>query len=270
MIAALLVLAALLVVPTTARALDDFQARDGHLESAYMYPYSDGGFVEEGAPPQWEMPGPFSLVSPPAAVQRFTVVPSFRNQQFRIEAGSGFGYINSMFPQHPFQVGVETTWSRLKNQPPDNRNFRRVRITGNGQLWRRTGHWESTAVSATGFFQNNSTIFNTVELGSAVTEVIGQRLSVTGNGIWRRRYLVGTPTVLDAGVASFGTSYNIGAGLRFGGFYELWNQVDHGDDWGMFLSYQFLPRAEFIVDGGKFQFVRARLIMSYIFERPQE
>jgi hypothetical protein len=54
--------------------------------------------------------------------------------------------------------------------------------------------------------------------------------------------------------------------VRFGGFYELYNQVDVSDDWGMFLSYQFLPWAEVIVDGGKFQFVRVRLLFSYPLE----
>jgi hypothetical protein len=48
------------------------------------------------------------------------------------------------------------------------------------------------------------------------------------------------------------------------GFLERDNSttIDLSDDWGMFLSYQFLPWAEFIVDGGKFQFVRARLLFS--------
>ncbi|MCI0637005.1 MAG: hypothetical protein L0206_24280, partial [Actinobacteria bacterium] len=74
--------------------------------------------------------------------------------------------------------------------------------------------------------------------------------------------------VLDGAVGVFGTSYNFGGGVRFGGFYELFNQVDRGDDWGMFLSYQFLPFAELIVDGGKFEFVRVRLLLSYVLERP--
>jgi FAD dependent oxidoreductase len=104
-----------------------------------------------------------------------------------------------------------------------------------------------------------------LEAGVAITQVIGRRWSITGNGLWRRRFLVGGPT-LDAGVAAFGTSYNFGAGVRFGGFYELYNQVDFSDDWGMFLTYQFLPWAEVIVDGGKFQFVRVRLLFSYPLE----
>jgi hypothetical protein len=36
----------------------------------------------------------------------------------------------------------------------------------------------------------------------------------------------------------------------------------------MFLSYRFLPWAEAIVDGGKFQFVRARLLFTFPVERP--
>jgi hypothetical protein len=35
-----------------------------------------------------------------------------------------------------------------------------------------------------------------------------------------------------------------------------------------YLSYQFLPWAEFIIDGGKFEVVRARLLFSYAIERP--
>ena len=166
----------------------------------------------------------------------------------------------------PFQASVEGTWVRFKDVHPDDRNHRRVRVATNAQVWRRRSLWEATGVSWTGFFQNQNTTFRTWETGLAVTEMIGKRLSISGNGFWRRRYLVGGP-VLDAGVASFGAAYNFGAGIRFGGFYELWNQVDRTPDWGMFLSYQFLPFAEFIVDGGNFQFVRARILFSAVVDR---
>lgn len=277
----LLVLAMLCIWALPASAMEDPLNRDGKLESAYLYPYSDGGEESEAAEedplelfvPQekpddrWQLPGPFSLLATSPALQTLIVGPSFRNQKFRTELGGAVGYVNSKWRLLPFQASVEGTWSRLKRQPIEDRNFRRVRVATNAQVWRRRSRWEGTAVSWTGFFQNQNTTFRTWETGLAVTEVIGKRLSISGNGLWRRRYLVGGP-VLDAGVASFGTSYNFGAGLRFGGFYELWNQVDQSNDWGMFLAYQLLPFAEFIIDGGKNEFVRARLLFSYVLERP--
>jgi hypothetical protein len=149
----------------------------------------------------------------------------------------------------------------------ETRNFRRVRLNADAEVWQRSSNFEGTAVALTAFFQNQNKTFNTVETGVAVTEAIGRRWSITGNAFWRRRYIVGGQ-VFDAPVGVFGTSYNFGAGVRFGGFYELYNQADFSDDWGMFLSYQFLPWAEFIVDGGKFQFVRARLLLTYPLETP--
>jgi hypothetical protein len=114
---------------------------------------------------------------------------------------------------------------------------------------------------------NQNKSFTTLENGIAVTESIGRRLSISGNAFWRREYVSGGP-VLDAPVGAFGASYNLGAGVRFGGFYELYNKVFFSDDWGMFLGYRFLPWAEAIVDGGKFQFVRARLMFTSPLERP--
>jgi hypothetical protein len=114
---------------------------------------------------------------------------------------------------------------------------------------------------------NQNSSFTTLENGLAVTQSIGRRLSISGNAFWRREYVSGGP-VLDAPVGAFGASYNFGAGVRFGGFYELYNKVFFSDDWGMFLGYQFLPWAEAIVDGGKFQFVRARLLFTLPLERP--
>jgi len=276
----LLVVTAMRLAP--AHAGQDFLNRDGPLTPAYLYPDSDGGvesdtpdedpwdvFVEEKKhdDTRWELPGPFSLLQTTPARQTLVGGPTFRNQKFRTEVGGAVGYVNAMWPRLPFQVSIETTWSRIKRVDFADRNFRRVRIATNAQVWRRSSQWEGTAISWIGFFQNQNTTFRTWETGLAASQVIGQRLSVTANGIWRRRYLVGGP-VLDGAVGIFGTSYNFGGGVRFGGFYELFNQVDHADDWGMFLSYQFLPFAEFIVDGGKNQFVRARLLLSYVLERP--
>lgn len=278
-----LVLAILILAPLApAHAGQDFLNRDGPLTPAYLYPYSDGGeesdtpeeepwdvFVKDKPPHEarYVLPGPFSLLETTPARQTLVGGPTFRNQKFRTEVGGAVGYVNAMWPQLPFQVSIETTWSRIKRVSFEDRNFRRVRIAANAQVWRRSSHYEGTALALTGFFQNQNTTFRTWETGVALSQVIGQRLSITANGLWRRRYLVGGP-VLDGAVGAIGTSYNFGAGVRFGGFYELYNQVDFSDDWGMFLSYPFLPFAEFIVDGGKNQFVRARLLISYVLERP--
>lgn len=274
------ILAALVVWAAPASAAETILERDGGVASAYMYPYSDGGeeseaeetdpldlFVPDTEPDErWTMPGPFSLLATTPARQTLIVGPSYRNQKFRTELGGAVAYVNSMWRLLPFQASVEGTWVRLKRLDED-RNRRRVRVATNAQFWRRSSRWEGTALSFTGFFQNQNRTFRTWETGLALTQVIGKRLSITGNGFWRRRYLVGGP-VLDAGVASFGASYNFGAGVRFGGFYELYNRVDFTPDWGMFLSYQFLPWAEFIVDGGNFEFIRLRLVLSYVLDRP--
>jgi hypothetical protein len=42
----------------------------------------------------------------------------------------------------------------------------------------------------------------------------------------------------------------------------------HEDDWGGFVSYQFLPFAELNVSAGKNEFVLVRLMFSYALERP--
>jgi hypothetical protein len=72
----------------------------------------------------------------------------------------------------------------------------------------------------------------------------------------------------NAAVASFGTSYNLGAGVRSGGFYELDNNLFNDDDFGGFIAYQFLPFAELNVNAGKHEFVNVRLMISYALERP--
>jgi len=261
LIAAIVLLAR--AMPAAAAA--DYLDRDGALTSAYVYGYSDGGEEYPGEEPgRWDLGGPFSLLAGTTPVQQLVFGPTFRNVESRTEVGGAAGYVNSRWAV-PFQVSVETTWVRRKRQPSNDRNFRRVRIAADAEVWHRSSHYEGTAVALTGFFENQNQSFRTWETGMAVTEVIGRRLSISANALWRRQYLVGGP-VLDAAVGVFGVSYNLGAGVRFGGFYELYNQVLFSDDWGMFLAYRFLPWGEFIVDGGKFQFVRARLLLTYPLE----
>ena len=244
-----------------AIAQEGFLQRDGGVTSAYLYGYSDGGQAYPGEEPgRWELPGPFSLLSPAPILQALVLGPTYRNEETRTEVGGAVAYVNSRWAV-PFQLSAEGTWVRLKRQPPDNRNFRQFRLAGDAEVWQRSSHYEGTAVALTGFFENRNQTFSTFETGIAVTEVIGRRLSITGNAFWRRGWNVGGPT-LDAPVGAFGASYNFGAGVRFGGFYELYNKVFFTDDWGMFLSYRFLPWAEAIVDGGKFQFVRVRLLFT--------
>src|SRR5262249_45001700 len=242
--------------------------------SAYPYGYSDGGQESpDEEPGRWELPGPFSLLPPDPLLQTLVFGPTFRNREVstvagaaRTEMGGAAAYGNSEWAAL-FHSSVETTWVRRKRVPSDERNFRRVRLAADAEVWQRSSRYEGTAVALTGFFDNQGTSFSSFETGIAVTQSIGRRLSITGNAFWRREWVVGGP-ILDAPVGAFGTSYNFGAGVRFGGFYELYNKVFFTDDWGMFLSYQFLPWAEAIVDGGKFQFVRARLLFTFPVERP--
>jgi hypothetical protein len=251
----------------SATAGQSFLERDGGVTSAYPYGYSDGG--EESPEEQagrWELPGPFNLLPPDTLLQSLVVGPTYRNQERRTEVGGAVGYVNSRWAV-PFQLSAEGTWVRLKNQPSNNRNFRQFRLAGDAEVWQRSSHYEGTAVALTEFFENRNQNFSVFESGIAVTQVIGRRLSITGNAFWRREWVVGGP-ILDAPVGAFGASYNFGAGVRFGGFYELYNKVFFSDDWGMFLSYRFLPWAEAIVDGGKFQFVRARILFTLPVERP--
>lgn len=72
----------------------------------------------------------------------------------------------------------------------------------------------------------------------------------------------------NGAIVSVGASYNLGAGARFGGSYEPHNDIAQEDDWGGFVSSQFLPFAEAIVNAGKHEFVLVRLLISYALERP--
>jgi hypothetical protein len=266
-LAALLAVAVVLGRHVPARAGQNYLQRDGAVSSAYPYGYSDGGQDSPyEAAGRWELPGPFSLLPADPLSQSLVFGPTFRNQENRTELGGALGYVNARWAV-PFQLSVETTWVRRKRQPSGDRNFRRVRLAGDAEIWQRSSRYEGTAVALTGFFDNQNSTFSTLETGIAVTQSIGRRLSISGNAFWRREYVSGGP-VLDAPVGAFGASYNFGAGVRFGGFYELYNQVFFSDDWGMFLAYRFLPWAEAVVDGGKFQFVRVRLMFTYPLERP--
>lgn len=282
-----LLLAALLALPAPARAGDDFLDREAGVVSAYTYPYSDGGeptdevpeegydvFIDgddieppAGEPEPFELWGPFELRRTAPFRQLGVAGPTYRNVNNREEIGFAWGYVNNMFPAVPFQMSLENSMVRQKHIPTGQTSFRgRTRLASNAQFWRRRSRWEATAVAATFFWQNQTASFNTIELGGAVSEVIGQRLTISGNLIWRRRYLQ-NGDILDAPVWSFGTSYNFGAGWRFGGFYELWNSVDRADDWGAFLSWQALPFMEIIADGGNNDFIRGRLVFSYALDR---
>ena len=271
----------LLTMPSASFAEGGFLDRD-NIQQAYPYPLSDGGetsdepapedhwdvFLDEEKPEpepaesRFELPGPFPIKVSAPYRHLLSAGPSFRNQQSRTELGAGFAYSNNVFADHPFQISVEPTWVRRKHQPSSDRNFRRVRTAASVQLWDRSSRYEGTSIAATGFFQNQNETFTETELGLAISQSIGRRLSISSNVFWRRDDPSGAPTV-DAAVADFGASYNFGAGVRFGGFYELYNKVSKDDDWGLFASYQFLPFAEAIVDGGASQFVRARLVFSY-------
>src|SRR5262245_5453029 len=56
------------IVPAIAQ--EGFLQRDGGVTSAYPYGYSDGGQEYPGEEPgRWELPGPFSLLSPDPLVQ---------------------------------------------------------------------------------------------------------------------------------------------------------------------------------------------------------
>ncbi len=258
-----------------------FLSRDGNVSTGSTYLDSDGAvqsetvpegpwdtFVE-GKPPaedRFELPGLWPINQTAPAVQTFVAGPTFRNNEARIELGAGFAYINSKWAL-PFEFSVEPTYRRNKNAPDGDRNFRRVRTFGLVNLWNRSSRWESTSVSGTAFWDNQSNTFDTLEIGGAVSESIGRRLSISADVRWGGDWPNGGD-FNQAAIATFGTSYNLGAGVRAGGFFEPDNNLFHENDFGGFISYQFLPFAEINVNAGKNQFVGVRLMMSYALERP--
>lgn len=284
--AALLAAAALLSWAVNAHAeADKFLVRDGQVAPGEVYTESDGAppsllpesdpwdvFVEEEKAPaekeRYTLPGPFSLLQTTPQVQTAIAGPTYRNQKFRTEVGAGFGYVNSKWAV-PFELSFEPTYRRNKNAPANDRDFARFRTFGLADLWGRSSNWESTAVAGTVFYDAQTSSFNELNLGASVSEVIGRRLAFSGNVYWGGIWPNGGQFT-NAAVYSFGVSYNFGAGLRSGGFYEPHNNLYDSDDFGGFISYQLLPFAELNVNAGKNQFVGVRLMMSYVLERPQQ
>ena len=282
--AALLATAALLSWATAARAeADKFLARDGQVAPGEVYTDSDGAVPsdqpeadpwdvyveEEKAPPEkerFELPGPFSLLRTTPQVQTVIAGPTYRNQKFRTEVGAGIGYVNAKWAV-PFELSFEPTYRRNKNAPAGDRDFARFRTFGLAELWGRSSNWESTNVAATIFYDAQTSSFNELQVGASVSETIGRRLALSGNLVWGGTWPNGGDFV-NAAVYSFGVSYNFGAGLRSGGFYEPHNNLFDDDDFGGFVSYQFLPFSEISVNAGKNQFVGVRLMFSYVLERP--
>lgn len=283
-VAGLVALSLLVAWAATARAeADEFLVRDGNTAPGSTYLDSDGAvesdkpvadpwdvFVEGTEPPagkeRFELPGPFSLLRTTPQVQTAIAGPTYRNQKFRTEVGAGFGYVNSKWAV-PFELSFEPTYRRNKNAPADERDFARFRTFGLADLFNRSSDWESTSFASTVFYDAQTSSFNELNVGAAVSEVIGRRLAFSGNVYWGGIWPNGGEFV-NAAVYSFGVSYNFGAGLRSGGFYEPHNNLYDSDDFGGFISYQLLPFAELNVNAGKNQFVGVRLMMSYVLERP--
>jgi hypothetical protein len=282
-----LVLVPLLILTLVASAsaeADQFLTRDGNVSPGQTYLESDGAveadqpaesdwdvYVDEPETPEpepeaFEVPGLWPIKRTAPTLQALVAGPTFRNQKNRIEVGAGFAYINSMW-SHPFELSVEPTWRRNKNVPSDERNFSRVRTFGLVDVWDRSSDWESTFVAATIFYDTQSDSFNTLEIGGSASEVIGRRLSLSANLVWGGDWPRGAE-FNNAAVFSIGASYNLGAGVRLGGFYEPHNNLFHDDDFGGFVSYQFLPFAEINVNAGKSDFVLVRLMITYALQRP--
>lgn len=277
-----LVLVVLVATAAVTRAEQDYFISREHVVPGNTYLESDGGVLaDEPADSSWEtfvdaedalpddrfeLPGPFAIKRSAPELQTLVAGPSFRNQKNRIEVGAGFAYINSRW-RHPFEISVEPTWRRNKNVDSDDRHFSRVRTFGLVGLWDRGSDWESTSFAATGFYDTQSDSFDNLEFGGAVSQTFGQRLTLSGNLLWGGEWPDGG-SFNNALFGSFALSYNLGAGLRTGGFYEPDNNYTFDDDWGGFIAYQILPFAEFVVNAGKNDFVLVRLMFSYALERP--
>ena len=278
-----LVLVPLLVLALVAAAYaeaDQFLTRDGNVSSAYTYLDSDGAVKsdqpaespwetwvgEEPEAERFEIPGLWPIKETAPELQTLVVGPTFRNQKDRIEVGAGFAYINSRW-RFPFELSVEPTWRRNKNVSSDDRNFSRVRTFGMVEPWSQSMSWGSTAFALTGFYDTQNDSFNNLEFGGAITQVIGRRLAISANLVWSGLWPEGE-SFENAAIGSIGASYNVGAGVRCGGFFEPYNNIAHENDFGGFVSYQLLPFAELSVNAGKHEFVSVRLLISYALERP--
>lgn len=227
-------------------------------------------FVEETTPPEperFELPGLFPLLQTTPALQTLVFGPTYRNQKNRTEIGAGLAYVNSRW-RFPFELSVEPTWRRNKRIPSDERNtFARVRTFGLVELWDRGSSWESTAFAVTGFWDWQEDSFDNLEFGGSLSQTFGRRLTISGNLAWGGDWPNGGD-FNNALFGSVGASYNLGAGLRMGGFYEPDNNYTFEDDFGGFVSYQILPFMELAVNAGKNEFVRVQLMFSYALERP--
>lgn len=274
-----LVLLAVLLILSVGAAVaeqDGFLNRD-QTAPAETYLESDGAVVgEKPADSPWEtftgdapavryeLPGlPILETSP--ELQTLVVGPSFRNQENRIEIGAGFGYINSRWAI-PFELSVEPTYRRNKHVN-GTQEFSRVRTFALASLWGRSSERESTSFASYAFYDTQSDSFDTLEFGGSMTETIGRRLSLTADLEWGGEWASGAK-FNNAAIFSLGGSYNLGFGLRTGGFYEFDNTLFHEDDFGGFVSYQLLPFCELAVNAGKHEFVLVRLMFSYALERP--
>ena len=275
----LLTLLLVLLAAVAAAEQDGFLNRD-QTSPAETYLTSDGGVMgdkpaespwdtwigEEPPTKAFEMPGAWPILQTSPELQTFVAGPTFRNQKNRIELGAGFAYINARW-RFPFELSCEPTWRRNKNAEPDNRYFSRVRTFALVDWWNRSSDWESTSVATTGFYDTQNKSFDTLQFGVAVTETIGRRLAISGNLDWGGEWANGAK-FNNAAIGSIGASYNLGAGVRFGGFYEPDNNLFHENDFGGFISYQGLPFGELTVNAGKSEFVAVRFMVSYALERP--
>lgn len=273
--------ALLLAWATPARSEQDFFLSRDETIPAETYLESDGGeldgqpsesawdtWVEGAAPPpgQFELPGLWPIKRTAPELQTLVVGPTYRNQKNRTEIGAGLAYINSKY-RFPFELSIEPTYRRNKRVSGSDRDFARVRTFGLVEAWSRSSDWESTAFAPTIFWDWQSNSFNTLELGGSVTQSFGRRLSISGNLVWSGEWPRGE-SFHNAAIGSVGSSYNLGAGVRVGGFYEPYNNIAADDDWGGFISWQLLPFAELAVNAGKHEFVSVRLMFSYALERP--
>ncbi len=273
-----LTLLLILFASVAAAEQDGFLNRD-QTSPAQTYLQSDGAVVGDttadspwdtwtgDAPPAkaFEMPGIWPILQTAPELQTLVAGPTFRNQKNRIELGAGFAYINSRW-RFPFELSCEPTWRRNKNADPDNRYFSRVRTFALVDWWSRASDWESTSFATTAFYDTQNKSFDTLQFGVAVTQMVGRRLAISGNLDWGGEWANGAK-FNNAAIGSIGASYNLGAGARFGGFYEPDNNLFHDNDFGGFVSYQLLPFAELAVNAGKHEFVAVRLMFTYALER---
>ena len=280
-VAVSLALAAVVGSAGIVRAEQEYFLSRDHVAPATTYLESDAGelaeepadspwetFVPAEEPPtsdRFELPGLFPILRTAPELQTLVAGPTFRSQKNRVEVGAGFAYINSRW-RFPFELSVEPTWRRNKNAPSNNRHFSRVRTFGLLGLWDHSTDWGSTAFAVTGFYDTQSDSFNNLEFGGALSQSIGQRLTLSGNLLWGGDWPHGG-SFNNALFGSFGLSYNLGAGLRAGGFYEPDNNYTNENDFGGFLAFQVLPFAELVVNAGKNEFVSVRLMISYALER---